>query len=100
MDIGAKEWWCNKDQPLRGHMPQPLSQRRELLDILQKLIALECEPRAIPDAPGVISQHKKHLHRIFPFIGQAIRVARQDQELLNELCRVAEMVGDEMGVGS
>ena len=87
-----------KDQPLRGRMPQPASQRREMLYILRALTSLECEPRAIPDAPGVTSKHKKHLHRIFPFIGQAMRVARQDQELLNELCRVAEMVADEMGI--
>lgn len=86
------------DQPLRGRMPQPAPQRRELLYILRALISLECESRAIPDAPGVTSKHKKHLHRIFPFIGQAMRVARQDQELLSELSKVAEMVADEMGI--
>ncbi|KAI9884383.1 MAG: hypothetical protein M1823_003837 [Watsoniomyces obsoletus] len=88
------------DQPLRGRMPQPQSQRRELLYILRQLMALECEPRAIPDAPGVVSPSKKHLHRVFPLLSKAIRAARRDQELLEELCRVTDMVSEEMGISS
>ena len=37
------------DQPLRGRMPQPLSQRRELGRVLARLVALRCEPSAIPN---------------------------------------------------
>ncbi|KKY17592.1 putative endosomal peripheral membrane protein [Diplodia seriata] len=36
------------DRPLRGRMPQPHSQREELLFALGELTALECEPDAIP----------------------------------------------------
>jgi hypothetical protein len=54
------------DQPLRGLMPQPLSQRRELLWILQHLVELKCETEAIPEAPGVDSEAKRHLCRLFP----------------------------------
>ncbi len=81
-------------------MPQPQSQRRELLYILRQLMSLECEPRAIPDAPGVVSPSKKHLHRIFPLLSKAIRAAGRDQELMDELCRVTEMVSEEMGISS
>ena len=81
-------------------MPQPWSQRRELLDVLRKLISLECEPRAIPEAPGVVSEHRKHLHRIFPFVSKAIKAARSDQALLNELCRITDIVSEEMGIVS
>ncbi|KAI2474711.1 Sec7-N domain containing protein [Pyrenophora tritici-repentis] len=40
------------DHPLRGRMPAPESQRRELLFVLSELEKLESEPQAIPDAPG------------------------------------------------
>ncbi|KAI9794685.1 MAG: hypothetical protein M1833_007401 [Piccolia ochrophora] len=86
------------DQPLRGLMPQPRSQRRELLHILHHLVALECEPRAIPAAPGVVSDTRKHLHRLFPLVSRAVRVAWRDQEVLDALGRVMDMVGGEMGV--
>ncbi|KAI9764256.1 MAG: hypothetical protein M1835_007604 [Candelina submexicana] len=86
------------DQPLRGRMPQPASQRRELLYILQALIDLKSEPRAIPDAPGVSSQHRKHLHRLFPLVTKAVRVAARDEKVLNELQRVFEVVGEEFGI--
>ncbi|KAI9853699.1 MAG: hypothetical protein M1830_006644, partial [Pleopsidium flavum] len=33
------------DQPLRGRMPQPMSQKRELIYILRKLVELDSEPR-------------------------------------------------------
>ncbi|KAL7772009.1 hypothetical protein CFE70_001962 [Pyrenophora teres f. teres 0-1] len=40
------------DHPLRGRMPAPDSQTRELLFVLSELGKLESEPQAIPDAPG------------------------------------------------
>ncbi len=79
-------------------MPQPLTQRRELLYILTALLRLDCEPRAIPAAPGVTSEGKKHLHRLFPLVSRAIRVAAQDKQVLEMLGRVLDVVGGEMGV--
>lgn len=87
------------DQPLRGLMPQPMSQKRELIYIVRKLVELESEPRAIPDAQGVRSEHKKHLHRLFPLVTRAVGVAWRDESLLRELQRVLEVVGEGFGVG-
>ncbi len=39
------------DQPLRGRMPQPLGQRRELARVLERLAALRCEPAAFSVLP-------------------------------------------------
>jgi hypothetical protein len=86
------------DQPLRGRMPQPLSQRRELLYILKALVKLRCEPDGIPDAPGVDSEGKKHLHRLYPLVAKAVRAAARDQEVLEWLGRVLDEVGMEFGV--
>ncbi|CAG8983642.1 hypothetical protein HYALB_00004073 [Hymenoscyphus albidus] len=86
------------DQPLRGRMPQPLSQRTELLYILKALVSLRCEPDAIPDAPGVESEGKKHLHRLYPLLAKAVRAASRDQEVLEWLGRALDEVGMEFGV--
>ncbi|KAI9848124.1 MAG: hypothetical protein M1838_000649 [Thelocarpon superellum] len=86
------------DQPLRGRMPQPLTQRRELLYFLDKIMSLACEPRAIPAAPGVSSANKKHLHRLYPLVSKAVRVAARDTEMLDMLGQVLDEVGGEMGV--
>lgn len=86
------------DQPLRGRMPQPLSQRKELLYILKALAELRCEPDAIPDAPGVESEGKKHLHRLYPLFAKAVRAAAMDQEVLELLGRALDEVGMEFGV--
>ncbi len=87
------------DQPLRGLMPQPMSQKRELIYMLRKLVELESEPRAIPDTEGVRSDYKKHLHRLFPLVTRAVGVAWRDESVLRELQRVLEVVGKEFGVG-
>lgn len=86
------------DHPLRGRMPVPDSQRRELLLVLSQLEQLESEPQAIPDAPGVKSKHRKHLHRLYPLLVKAVRVAGQDPEVFERLLKLAEMVGDEFGL--
>ncbi|KAL3420830.1 endosomal peripheral membrane protein [Phlyctema vagabunda] len=86
------------DQPLRGRMPQPLSQRTELLYVLQALVKLRCEPEAIPDTPGVESENKKHLHRLYPLLAKAIRAAARDQEVLEWLGKALDEVGMEFGV--
>ncbi|KAF4980118.1 hypothetical protein FZEAL_3808 [Fusarium zealandicum] len=59
------------DQPLRGKMPQPLSQRKELLWILRKLVDLKSETDAIPDLSGVESEGRKHLLRLYPLVIRA-----------------------------
>ncbi|KAI1006234.1 hypothetical protein K3495_g1984 [Podosphaera aphanis] len=82
------------DQPLRGMMPQPLTQRTELLYILKALVDLRCEPEAVLDIPGVGSQGKKHLYRLYPLFAQAVRAAARDQEVLECLGQALDAVGD------
>jgi hypothetical protein len=79
-------------------MPQPLSQRKELLYIIRKLIDLDSEPRSIPDAEGVSSDHKKHLHRLFPLLARAVAIGKGDQELLECLSKALDVVGGEFGI--
>ncbi|KAI9819747.1 MAG: hypothetical protein M1826_001100 [Phylliscum demangeonii] len=71
---------------LRGYIA-PRSQRRELLYLLHKLLELRCEPSAIPNAPGAVSEDRRHLYRLLPLISHAIEVAWRDQELLIEFGR-------------
>ncbi|TGO60982.1 hypothetical protein BCON_0031g00610 [Botryotinia convoluta] len=86
------------DQPLRGRMPQPLSQRKELLYILKKLVELKCESEAIPDTPGVESEGKKHLHRLYPLFVKAMGAAARDQEVLEWIGKALEEVGMDFGL--
>lgn len=88
----------NADQPLRGHMPQPLTQRKELLYILKALVRLRCEPEAIPETPGVESEGKKHLHRLYPLLAKGVRAAARDQEVLEWVGKSLDEVGMEFGV--
>ena len=88
----------NLDHPLRGRMPQPMSQRREMLYILRKLVELDSEPKAIPEAPGVVSKHKKHLFRIYGFVTKALGIARRNEEMQKALTRVIEVVSEDFGV--
>ena len=86
------------DQPLRGRMPQPLSQRKELVYILKAMVKLRSEEDAIPDAPGVESEGKKHLLRLYPLMAKAVRAAARDQEVLEWLGKALDEVGMEFGV--
>ena len=86
------------DHPLRGCMPQPESQRQELLLVLDELAKLKSEPASIPDAPGVKSKQRKHLHRLYPLLVKAIRVAGNDLRVFEALVNLTEMVGLEFGV--
>lgn len=78
------------DQPLRGMMPQPLTQRKELLYILRTLVALKLEPKSIPDVSSIDyptndvndSGVKRHLLRLYPLFVKAIQAAAKDQEVL------------------
>lgn len=86
------------DHPLRGRMPQPWSQKKEMLHLLRKLIDLDSEPKAIPAAPGVTSEHKKHLHRLYPLVTKALKAAWRDEEMTNALREVLDAVGDDFGL--
>ncbi|KAH4609644.1 hypothetical protein HBI56_143970 [Parastagonospora nodorum] len=86
------------DQPIRGRMPMPEAERRELLFVFRELAKLESETQAIPDAPGVRSKHKKHLHRLYPLLNKASRVARQDSEVFECVMKLMDLVGDEFGL--
>ncbi|KAH6647713.1 hypothetical protein BKA67DRAFT_396501 [Truncatella angustata] len=88
------------DQPLRGKMPQPLSQRRELGHILERLVQLQSESDAIPDCANVESENRKHLIRLYPLIASAMGVAGRsgDEEMGRRLERAMEVVGGEFGV--
>ena len=85
------------DQPLRGRMPQPMTQKTEMLYILRKLVELDSEPKAIPDAPSVSSEHKKHLHRLYGLAMRALKAARRDEEMKKALMKVLDVVGAEFG---
>ena len=86
------------DHPLRGRMPQPESQREELLFVLRELAALQSETAAIPDAEGVRSRWRKHLHRLYPLVVRGVRVARGDEEVFGGLVALVDMVGGEFGI--
>ncbi|EUC37662.1 hypothetical protein COCCADRAFT_22835 [Bipolaris zeicola 26-R-13] len=86
------------DHPLRGRMPAPESQRRELLFVLEELHKLQCEPQAMPDAPGVKSKHRKHIHRLYPLLIKATKVARHDGEVFGMLSKLTDAVGREFGL--
>ncbi|POR34260.1 Protein MON2 [Tolypocladium paradoxum] len=60
------------DQPLRGKMPQPLSQRKELIWTLRKLVELESEGDAIPALKGAEGESRKHLLRLYPLMVKAL----------------------------
>ena len=86
------------DQPLRGRMPQPLSQKKEMLYILRKFVELDPEPRAIPPVPGITAGNKNHLHRLYPLVLKAASAAWRDEETTKALLRVLEVVGEDFGV--
>jgi hypothetical protein len=86
------------DQPLRGRMPQPYLQKTEMLYILRKLGELDSEPRAIPEGPGVVSKHKRHIYRIYGVVTKALAVARSDPETLQQLTKVLETIRPDFGV--
>lgn len=84
------------DQPLRGRMPQPLSQRKELLYLLRKLVDLECEEDAIPETDGVEGRggtRRGHLDWLYGVLVGVVGPARGDQEVVGWVVRALEVVG-------
>jgi hypothetical protein len=88
------------DQPLRGRMPQPLSQRRELVRVLKCLVELRSEPEAIPDVVNVESETRKHLLRLYPLLVSAVQVAGAagDEKVLGLIREALDVVGGEFGL--
>ncbi|POS84644.1 hypothetical protein EPUL_003054 [Erysiphe pulchra] len=92
------------DQPLRGMIPQPLTQRKELLYILKALVNLRCEPEAIQidslqNFKSVGSSgEKKHLVKLYPLFVMALRAAVRDQEILSCLAMTLDRVQKDFGV--
>ena len=86
------------DQPLRGRMPHPLSQKKEMLYILRKFVELDPEPKAIPPVPGIAARNKNHLHHLYPLVLKAMSAAWRDEEMTKALKRVLEVVGEDFGV--
>ena len=78
------------DQPLRGRMPQPRSQKNEMLYILKTIMNLSIEPAACGDGQEVYSGHKAHLKRLYPFILKALKAAWRDEVMTNALQDVLE----------
>ncbi|KAH7028142.1 uncharacterized protein B0I36DRAFT_386015 [Microdochium trichocladiopsis] len=88
------------DHPLRGRMPQPLSQRKELYHVLEKLVGLRSEPAAIPDIANVDNEKRKHLFRLYPLLSKAQAVAARggDMTAVGLLAKAADVIGDELGL--
>lgn len=84
------------DQPLRGKMPQPLSQRKELLWTLQKVVDLQSQSEAISPLEGAKSESRKHLLRLYALIVKALGV-HGDEKVLLLLRQALEIVGGEFG---
>lgn len=86
------------DQPLRGRMPQPRSQKQELLLILQKLQELKSEPRAFANSPGVTSENKMHLYRLYSLLVRATEATWRDDDVTGALRRIMTAIGESFGV--
>jgi len=85
------------DQPLRGRMPQPASQRKEMLYILDQVVRLDSALETVHiDSPHIPPSSKRHLFKLFPLFTQCIAVAQGDAELLGLLSRALGEVGDSL----
>lgn len=75
------------DQPLRGRMPTPMSQRLELLHILRRIHE---STRSNEDSvePTYESNAKEILRRLAPLISRARELTRNDRELANAMGKV------------
>ncbi|KAK7731214.1 Endocytosis and vacuole integrity protein [Diaporthe eres] len=87
------------DQPLRGRMPQPLSQRQELVRILRCLIELQSEPEAIPGFSQVTSERGRHLYSLYPLLVKAAMVNPGDDKVIGLVTASLDAVGRELGLG-
>lgn len=90
------------DQPLRGRMPQPLSQRRELERVLKCLIELNSEAEAIPGMALQDGQtpSARHLYSLYPLLVRAamVNVNNGDEKVVRLIAQALEVVGKELGL--
>lgn len=89
------------DQPLRGRMPQPLSQRKELIWTLTRLVRLESRGEAIPSLDKAGGERKKHLLRLYPLLVKAVGVGvgvGGDEVVSRLLGEALEAIGGELGI--
>jgi hypothetical protein len=85
------------DQPLRGRMPQPLSQRKELMWMLRKIIDAKSEEGGFRGLGGEEGEARRHLLHLYPLLVQALRVTADDKVTI--LLREAmEATGGELGL--
>lgn len=80
-------------------MPLPKSQREELMFVLTRVRELDSEALAIPKTDGLATVNKRHLVRLYPLVVKAMEVegrrGRPDEEMLLELRKVLQAVGQE-----
>lgn len=89
------------DQPLRGRMPQPLSQRKELERILRSLIELHSEPKAIKGFPQLDSQRARHLYALYSLLVKAMTVVNPgDDKVVRLVTEALDVVGQTLGLGA
>jgi len=86
------------DTPLRGRMPQPASQRKELVHILRKLVELRSEGGAMgvaEDEEGGGGGGRGHLVRLYPLLAGCVGVGA-DVEIQKWVQRGLSDVGAEI----
>ncbi|KAG0640673.1 hypothetical protein HOY80DRAFT_1116635 [Tuber brumale] len=87
------------DQPLRGRMPQPVCQRKEMIYVLKCLVNLESRVKTVSTDSGHIPPSgKRHLFRLFPLLSQCVAAAQGDQEILGWLAKAMDEIGGALGV--
>ncbi|KAL8824131.1 MAG: hypothetical protein Q9191_005276 [Dirinaria sp. TL-2023a] len=86
------------DQPLRGRIPQPWSQKKELLYILKKMSELDLEPRALEDTAKAAPSHKKHLFKLYPLLTGALKAAYWSEEATKAISDVLDVVGQDFRI--
>ncbi|KAF1817218.1 hypothetical protein P152DRAFT_426890 [Eremomyces bilateralis CBS 781.70] len=86
------------DQPLRGQMPMPETQRAELVWVLRRLRETECLEEAGAEVERVRSHGRRHLLRLYPLVGRALGVRNGEGDVRGELVGWMEGVGVELGL--
>ena len=79
------------DQPLRGMMPQPLSQRKELIWVLQNLVKMG---NTVSEKDG---EKQKYLVRLYPLLVNSL-VAGTDEKIQRLVREALEIMGKDLVV--
>ncbi|KAK9470253.1 uncharacterized protein V1510DRAFT_288354 [Dipodascopsis tothii] len=85
------------DQPLRGTIPVPSLQRKELVYLLTKLLELErhLDDEIDRDGPGLHSGHA--LVKLFPLLSKSLTVSTRDTTVMRLLQSSFEQIGKGIG---